>query len=387
MVSVASRPRLASIVWPAVVVLAALVLVPAPMLPPEAIVSGIQALLGCGRGAAYLFATLGLHATFYGTLGILAALAFSPARTARVACGRLLFLPLFVVALAVLVRSLRLGYVPVLSNALVPMVACALGTALGLSLRQHGLRATLLATSAVALPLVVLNWPGLEPGARYRVETLLHRMIEAEPAIPPGDERFAHLLQLAFVPPPDVSAHDAVEHNATAIFALGVVLGHERLARYAGLDPDSDLVRAAVALRQGATLRGREDWPRHYCLSAALAVVESPFVSDLGGLLKEELDALGEGSGFSFADLAADRAGTRFAQAATASTEAALATQARLRAGFATDDYFPSVSDLAENLSVDAFRRDYGAVGAERSRAKIDEIDARLDGCAALTSR
>ena len=64
-------------------------------------------------------------------------------------------------------------------------------------------------------------------------------------------------------------------------------------------------------------MRGREDWARHYALSAALAVLEHPLVSDAAGLMKEELDALTHGSGFSFGDLAADRAGVRFADAAT----------------------------------------------------------------------
>jgi hypothetical protein len=58
------------------------------------------------------------------------------------------------------------------------------------------------------------------------------------------------------------------------------------------------------------------------------------FISDAGGLLKEELDALTHGSGFSFGDLAADRAGVRFAWA-TDSETAALAMQARLQAGYA----------------------------------------------------
>ena len=40
---------------------------------------------------------------------------------------------------------------------------------------------------------------------------------------------------------------------------------------------------------------------------AALAVLEHPLVSDAGGLMKEQLDALTHGSGFSFGDLAADR--------------------------------------------------------------------------------
>jgi hypothetical protein len=63
-------------------------------------------------------------------------------------------------------------------------------------------------------------------------------------------------------------------------------------------------VRNAVLLRKGTTLRGRTDWPRHFSLSAALAVLENSLVSDAGGLIKEQVDVLAKGSGFSFTDIA-----------------------------------------------------------------------------------
>ena len=142
--------------------------------------------------------------------------------------------------------------------------------------------------------------------------------------------------------------------------------------------------RTAVALRAGTTLRGRGDWVRHYCLSAGLAVVEISFVSDAGGLIKEELDALTHGSGFSFGDLAADRAGVRLSEAATASESAAQSMQTRLQSGYSADDFFPIASDLPENLTLEQFRQDYGGVGTQRYRQTINEIETRLNGCAAL---
>ncbi len=111
------------------------------------------------------------------------------------------------------------------------------------------------------------------------------------------------------------------------------------------------MVRASVALRSGTTLRGREDWARHYCLSAALAVAGTPFASDSGGLIKEQLDALAKGSGFSFGDLMADRAGIRFTKAATDSEVAALRMQNNLQNGYSVDDYFPAVADPYRKIS------------------------------------
>jgi hypothetical protein len=150
------------------------------------------------------------------------------------------------------------------------------------------------------------------------------------------------------------------------------------------LDSKGRLVQSAIHLRKGLTLRGREDWSRHYTLSAALTVLENSLVSDAAGLLKEELDALTRGSGFSFGDLAADRAGVRFAVAAAHSQAAAKAMQLRLQNGFVVDDFFPPAADLPENLTTEQFHNLYGRVGSPEYRRQVSEIEARLDRCAAL---
>jgi hypothetical protein len=217
-------------------------------------------------------------------------------------------------------------------------------------------------------------------------EARLRQLVGAGPNLPAGEARFGALLQTAFAPlSADATQGNAVEDNRAAILALGIAIGHERLARFVGLNRKDELVRAAVSLREGVTLRGREDWSRHYALSAALAVLENPLVSDAGGLLKEELDALTHGSGFSFGDLTADSAGVRFAAAATDSESAAKAMQARLKGGFVVDDFFPAAADLPENLTVDQFRALYGGVGSQNYRQEVSRIQARLDRCAALS--
>jgi len=233
--------------------------------------------------------------------------------------------------------------------------------------------------------LVWAYWPGVASELREGTEAQLRRLVNTSSTLSTGNQRFGDLLTVGFAPMPVGSPRlTAVEQNRVAILALGIVIGHERLARYAGLDRKSELVRSAMALRSGTTLRGREDWARHFCLSAALAVVENPFVSDTGGLLKEELDALTQGSGFSFGDLAADRAGVRFARAATSSETAARTIQARLRKGYSEDDFFPPASDLPENLTLEQFRRDYGGVGTQRYRETVREIEVRLERCPGL---
>ena len=369
----------------ALVVLLALIIVPAPLLPPLALAGKVQSVLGIGWKGAYLVTAFALHIVLYGSLGALAAFAVGPAKKRRGRWLQLLILPLAVVGTAVLVRSLKLGHVPMLANAAVPMAACVLGVVIGLLFRQHGWRITLASTLVLVIGILWAYWPGVSSELSRTTEIQLRRIADASPGLPNGDERFGVLLQTVFAPMPSASNRSsAVEHNRAAILALGIALGHERLARYVGLNRNSELVRLAVNVRPDTTLRGRNDWARHYCLSAALAVVENSFISDAGGLVKEELDALTHGSGFSFGDLAADRAGVRFAEAATDSERSADAMQVRLQIAYAIDDFFPNISDLPENLTVEQFRQDYGGVGSQRYRQTVKEIESRLDQCPAL---
>jgi hypothetical protein len=294
-------------------------------------------------------------------------------------------MPLTVTALVFTVRWLKLGYPPVAANAIVPALACFAGVALGLALAYGAWKTALTAAAALAAA-ALWAWNAGPPAEVIdATEARLRRLVATAPAVPPGDHRFAALVRTAFADPPDgARSTSAADHNRAAIFALGIALGDERLAPLVGLAPDAEFVREAAGLRNGTTLRGRADWARHYSLSAALALLRHPFVSDAAGLIKEQLDALTRDSGFSFADLAADRAGVRFAAAATHSETAAAAMQARLEHGFGVADFFPPVDDLPENLTVEEFRRRYGGVGDARYRRMLREIDARLEACAGL---
>jgi len=370
------------------IVLLALLLVPAPLLPPHRLAEALQSVTGVGWMAAYLLAAIGLQAVFYASLGLLASTTVHRAPTLPGRALQVVIVPLAVVAVAVLIRSIKLGHLPMLANAVVPIVACLVGAGLGLGLLYRAWKAALFVAVIV---IGAATW-GLHSGASASLsrdtEAHLRRLVAAGPDFPLGDARFAALVQTAFARlPGDPTARSAVQDNRAAVLALGIAIGHERLARQAGLDAQSELVRSAISLRQGTTLRGRDDWPRHYALSAALAVLEHPLVSDAGGLIKEQLDALTRGSGFSFGDLAADRAGVRFAAAATRSEAAALALQARVHGGFRIDDFFPPAGDLPENLTLEQFRSSYGTVGSPRYRQMVAEIEARLDRCPGLSGR
>jgi hypothetical protein len=239
---------------------------------------------------------------------------------------------------------------------------------------------------AVALLVLMAGgalWTLLRPSSDDLIrdtEARLRHLVAAGTQLPQGEEKIMAALRAAFAPDPgDTGDGDPVKQNRVAILALGLAVGDPRLARLVGVDPQN--ARTAFERLGDMTLRGRGDWSRHFCLSAALAVLEHPLVSDAGGLMKEQMDALTRGSGFSFGDLAADRAGIRFAEAATHSEKAARTVRARLADGATVDDIFPHVADLPENLTVEQFRLKYEGVGSPRYRQAIRDLEARLDSC------
>jgi hypothetical protein len=121
------------------------------------------------------------------------------------------------------------------------------------------------------------------------------------------------------------------------------------------------------------TMRGRSDLAKHFFVSATLVGIVGGEAARGAGLLKEMLDANG-GSGFSFRDMAANRAGIVFAHAVL-SGSLPLEEVAR---SFAVEEYLPPVDDLCEQMAAEEFFRDFGAVGDERLTAELARIEQRI---------
>lgn len=122
---------------------------------------------------------------------------------------------------------------------------------------------------------------------------------------------------------------------------------------------------------------GRLDLAQHLLVSALLAAEGTSPLSRAVGVYKEVADSRG-GSGFSFDDLAADRAGTRLGQLAV---QAPRRLQALLSAqgGLQEADFMPSVDGLPSQMPEPEFRRRFGGVGEAPYVAMVAEIDRRLD--------
>jgi hypothetical protein len=123
------------------------------------------------------------------------------------------------------------------------------------------------------------------------------------------------------------------------------------------------------------TLAGRHDLAQHFVISAALAAWAGEPVADAIGLYKELEDAR-HGSGFSFIDLAADRAGTRFGEILIRSPEQLIAA---MGGTFHDEQLLPAVSDLPETLHQPEFKRRFDSLESPQFKAMAAEIERRLD--------
>ena len=122
------------------------------------------------------------------------------------------------------------------------------------------------------------------------------------------------------------------------------------------------------------TLRDRGDLAQHFVISAAIAAqAGAPLAKAIG--LDKEIDDAQRGSGFSFVDLAADRAGTRLGQLAARSPERLAAAVA---AGLTDAALLPPIDGLPEHMMADEFRRRFGTPEAPAYKQMSDEIDRRI---------
>lgn len=167
-----------------------------------------------------------------------------------------------------------------------------------------------------------------------------------------------------------VGGGDALAENRAALLTLALQATGRRM---------SDLVPAIQAAPQPqpmiVTLAGREDFAQHFLISAVLALEGGGPLADAIGVYKETAD-LRDGSGFSFNDIAADRAGTRLGLLARRDPQA---LQDRLAHGARERDLMPDVADLPEFLGRKEFLATYGGVDAPPYRRMLADIERRLD--------
>jgi uncharacterized protein YfiM (DUF2279 family) len=165
---------------------------------------------------------------------------------------------------------------------------------------------------------------------------------------------------------------DAAAENRAALFVLAVYTSGKGLA--SAVPAAADWPRPVA---RKLTLGARVDFAQHFSISAALAAGAGGPFADAVGVYKE-IDDSRRGSGFSFADIAADRAGTRFGETATASAASARKVQALARAGLRESDVMVAARDLPEAMPEAEFKRRFGGVDAPAYARMIAAIDGRI---------
>lgn len=160
------------------------------------------------------------------------------------------------------------------------------------------------------------------------------------------------------------------QHRRAALMVLAVYLANKNLAH---------LIPAAQQWPQPPgvtlTLRERNDAAQHFIISAALAAWAGEPAAAAVGLYKE-LDDARHGSGFSFADLAADRAGTRFGELIERHPER---LDTLRQSGCADADLLPPLGDLPEYLSQREFQRRFGGPDSPAYQRLIEKIEQGLN--------
>jgi hypothetical protein len=132
--------------------------------------------------------------------------------------------------------------------------------------------------------------------------------------------------------------------------------------------------------RMYLTVRGRHDLARHFTVSAALTVSAGSGLANAIGLFKELDDSRG-GTGFSFDDLLADRAGVRLAELATKTPHYARALQLRMRGQLSESDFMPTIDNLPPSIMELEFKQRYQDLDSEKYGLVDDEIERRIQRC------
>ncbi len=168
----------------------------------------------------------------------------------------------------------------------------------------------------------------------------------------------------------------AIKENRALLFVLTTYVNRKNIKLF--LSPNAKPTHPVYHV---LILNRRHDMAQHFTGSAALTASGSRILADFVGLYKEIEDTYW-GSGFSFTDLAADRAGTFFGETAIESEKVAVKVQEVMMSDNLTDDIFmPSIKNLPENLRAEDFKKRFDEINSAKYQQQITLIDKRIASC------
>ncbi len=173
------------------------------------------------------------------------------------------------------------------------------------------------------------------------------------------------------------NGHDAEGENRALLLALGVAVNGSNIKHLTG---PTEAASVTIHTRPHLVLQGRNDLVKHFIISAAITAAGGGGLADKIGVFKEVDDSRG-GSGFSFPDLLADRAGVSFAEVALGDNARELQNYMSTQGSEA--DYMPGFTELPESLMELEFKSRYQDLDSV-TYALIDEEIERRIGCSVI---
>ena len=204
---------------------------------------------------------------------------------------------------------------------------------------------------------------------REKVQEYLYKLDKAEFNSNELAERVGFVMTLASVD--TISDGQPALYNQAALWALSVKYGNPGFADFLNIEKSNvkqELLR----------IKGREDLSLHFLYSATLEQVSLESLGLGIGEFKEFLDSGSGGSGFSFADMAADIAGLEFAKYITGTAENAERAQTLLSGKANERLFFPAINDLLEGLSYDKLVEVIGEKGSKEYNKAIARVEDRV---------
>ncbi|MGZ8190282.1 MAG: hypothetical protein ACXWTS_03530 [Methylococcaceae bacterium] len=165
----------------------------------------------------------------------------------------------------------------------------------------------------------------------------------------------------------------AIEENRMAILAVNDYVNKHETHKFLS----SGTKNPAKHKQYPAFLYKRIDLAQHFIASAAITASVNGEVSKVVGEEKELSDAQ-SGSGFSFIDLAADKAGTRFGEMATSKPEIARKIQKVMSEIKDYRAFMPDPRDLPEHMDQAEFKQRFGSPSHPDYHKISEQIDDRI---------
>ncbi len=173
------------------------------------------------------------------------------------------------------------------------------------------------------------------------------------------------------------TSNDPVQENRVLLQSLALYSTRRDLTHAISADLQTKVKKP---VQTTLTLHGRSDLAKHFLVSSALSVSAGSSLANFIGLVKEVEDSNG-GSGFSFADLAADKAGVKIGELAITSPQVAQKVQHDMRLISGESGFMPSIDSLPEGIMALEFKKRYTDLDSKSYSLVNDEISKRISRC------